>query len=79
MKNELPSHGLHECPSCNWQCHCDTQPCKCCNPDIMDLICPFCNDIGFDKIGLKYHLEKYCKQYLKNTNDEIRNLENQLE
>jgi len=27
------------------------------------LICPFCNEIGFDKPGLKYHLANYCKEY----------------
>ena len=25
--------------------------------------CPFCNEVGFDKVGLKYHLEHYCEQY----------------
>ena len=28
-----------------------------------DIVCPFCGDDGFDKIGLKYHLEYYCKIY----------------
>ncbi len=27
------------------------------------LDCPFCKDTGFDKPGLKYHLETYCKKY----------------
>ena len=27
------------------------------------LVCPFCNDGDFDKVGLKYHLENYCKEY----------------
>lgn len=32
------------------------------NPSVIGmLICPFCNDDGFDKEGLKYHLEKYCE------------------
>ena len=30
---------------------------------IGELVCPFCKDIGFDKEGLKYHLEKYCEEY----------------
>ena len=25
--------------------------------------CPFCGDEGFDLIGLKYHLENYCKSF----------------
>ncbi len=25
--------------------------------------CPFCEEDGFDKIGLKYHLENYCHKY----------------
>ena len=29
------------------------------------ITCPFCNEIGFDKIGLKYHLIIYCKEYTK--------------
>lgn len=33
-----------------------------CKADEM-LHCPFCNDIGFDKPGLKYHLNTYCKKY----------------
>lgn len=28
-----------------------------------DITCPFCNDTGFDKIGLKHHLESYCQPY----------------
>lgn len=28
-----------------------------------DIICPFCKDEGFDMIGLKYHLQKYCIPY----------------
>ena len=30
-----------------------------------DIECPFCNEKGYDKIGLKYHLETYCKEYAK--------------
>ena len=34
------------------------------NEEEIDLItCPFCNDSGFDKVGLKYHLETHCKVY----------------
>ena len=25
-----------------------------------ELICPFCDENGFDKIGLKFHLLTYC-------------------
>jgi len=32
------------------------------------LICPFCEEGDFDKIGLKYHLGNYCLEY-KNTPD----------
>ena len=28
-----------------------------------DLVCPFCGEEGFDKIGLKYHLQYYCEEY----------------
>jgi hypothetical protein len=28
-----------------------------------DIICPFCGEDGFDKIGLKYHLQTYCEPY----------------
>jgi len=28
-----------------------------------DIICPFCEDTGFDKVGLKYHLAYYCEVY----------------
>ncbi len=28
--------------------------------------CPFCEETGFDKIGLKLHLEKWCDEF-KNT------------
>lgn len=28
-----------------------------------DIVCPFCGDDDFDKIGLKYHLRTYCKVY----------------
>lgn len=27
------------------------------------IICPFCGDTDFDKIGLKHHLENYCEHY----------------
>ena len=28
------------------------------------ITCPFCNENGFDKIGLKYHFDMgYCKEY----------------
>lgn len=27
------------------------------------IYCPFCNDDGFDRVGLKYHLETYCNEY----------------
>jgi hypothetical protein len=29
------------------------------------LVCPFCGEKDFDKIGLKHHLEHYCEEYLK--------------
>jgi predicted DsbA family dithiol-disulfide isomerase len=35
-------------------------------PDIdprQDILCPFCWDGGFDLIGLKLHLERYCTIY----------------
>lgn len=28
-----------------------------------EINCPFCNENDFDKIGLKYHLERHCKEY----------------
>lgn len=28
-----------------------------------EIKCPFCGEEGFDKAGLKYHLEIYCQQY----------------
>ncbi len=28
-----------------------------------DIVCPFCNEDGFDKKGLKHHLLNYCKEY----------------
>lgn len=28
-----------------------------------EIICPFCGDDDFDKIGLKHHLNTYCKVY----------------
>lgn len=28
-----------------------------------EIECPFCGEKGFDKIGLKYHLEIYCEEY----------------
>jgi len=30
-----------------------------------DISCPFCGEEGFDKIGLKYHLQHYCEEYDK--------------
>ena len=31
--------------------------------DPVDDVCPFCGDGGFDKEGLKYHLQTYCQIY----------------
>jgi len=31
-----------------------------------DITCPFCGDVGFDKIGLKMHIQLWCNEY-KNT------------
>jgi hypothetical protein len=31
--------------------------------DPENLICPFCGDDGFDKIGLKIHLTCWCEEY----------------
>lgn len=28
-----------------------------------NIVCPFCGDDGFDKIGLKYHLMMSCEEY----------------
>jgi hypothetical protein len=28
-----------------------------------NIICPFCNEDGFDLIGLKIHLIRYCSMY----------------
>ena len=28
-----------------------------------DITCPFCGEEGFDKPGLKFHLERYCEEY----------------
>ncbi len=28
-----------------------------------DLVCPFCGDDNFDKIGLKHHLNVHCEEY----------------
>lgn len=28
-----------------------------------EIECPFCDEKGFDKEGLKYHLETWCKEY----------------
>ncbi len=25
--------------------------------------CPFCTVVGFDLVGLKYHLQNYCAEY----------------
>lgn len=33
-----------------------------------NITCPFCHERDFDKIGLKFHLENYCKSY-KDTGD----------
>lgn len=33
-----------------------------------NLVCPFCGEKDFDKIGLKYHLQNYCNDY-KNTEE----------
>ena len=30
-----------------------------------DLTCPFCWEADFDLIGLKNHLENFCKEYLE--------------
>lgn len=30
-----------------------------------DISCPFCNEKGFDKIGLKHHLGNYCEIFDK--------------
>lgn len=29
----------------------------------LDLVCPFCDDTGFDKIGLKIHLLMFCDDF----------------
>ena len=29
------------------------------------IICPFCNEGGFDEFGLKYHLDNYCDEFAK--------------
>ena len=28
-----------------------------------DIVCPFCGEKDFDKIGLKDHLERFCEEY----------------
>lgn len=28
-----------------------------------DVTCPFCGEAGFDAIGLKAHLERWCEVY----------------
>ena len=30
-----------------------------------EIVCPFCGEPGFDKPGLKYHLEEYCEGWRK--------------
>ena len=30
-----------------------------------EIRCPFCGTDGFDKIGLKYHLDNYCDVFAK--------------
>ena len=32
------------------------------------IVCPFCDEDGFDKEGLKYHLVFYCKKYEETEN-----------
>lgn len=32
--------------------------------DTADIKCPFCNQGGFDKPGLKYHINVYCVDYM---------------
>lgn len=32
-------------------------------PKPTEIICPFCGDDDFDKVGLKLHLENYCEIY----------------
>ena len=42
-----------------------------------ELKCPFCGNDGYDKIGLKYHLETHCKEYANTfTVQEERSLNN---
>lgn len=31
----------------------------------IDITCPFCGATGFDKIGLKDHLEFHCEEYIR--------------
>ncbi|MFA5299758.1 MAG: hypothetical protein WC389_16355 [Lutibacter sp.] len=31
------------------------------NDSDSDIVCPFCSEKDFDKVGLKYHLENYCE------------------
>ncbi len=38
--------------------NCLTSPCNC-----DEIECPFCRENGFDKIGLKQHLKKYCIEF----------------
>lgn len=42
---------------CNLDIHAKTEP--------GDLTCQFCGDIGFDKIGLKMHLNLWCDEFQK--------------
>lgn len=28
-----------------------------------EIVCPFCDQKGFDLIGLKYHLNMYCEAF----------------
>ena len=33
------------------------------NPADEDMICPFCGEAGFDRIGLRLHLIKWCEEF----------------
>ena len=47
-----------ECGCVNWH----NDQCSKCDPN--ELTCPFCGETGFDRIGLRYHLERHpCDQY----------------
>ena len=51
----VPNDSDWMCSKCLKSCELITDP--------SELICSFCNDTGFDKIGLKHHLENHCKIY----------------